>query len=228
MNRFKFIQIKVFLFFMILFFLLPALIQGQERAGRVTDFIPIRWEIYDQCMGDINGDGYPDAVLALQTKDSMPGIWETQYLKMLVIVFYDPAKNDYYVVEKSEEFLNPHSSNIHPDSFNQVRFDDDGNLLFDFDLVFNGSGYYRGYMNFTFRYCDGLFELIERNIETWLGGDKLSINYLLREAVLTTDSRKSNQNELLTQRGKVEINELPTLHSIGRPGRLIPHKIIWE
>ena len=132
--------------------------QGKD----VESFIPKDWTLLDSVQGDLNKDNCKDLVLVIQHKDSVQ-LDENSELtqpRMLLILFYNKAKNLYNLAEKSESFILPHDDSYMTDPYVGMSISNKGVLTIEFEFFATMGSYGSSTSSYKFRYQNNEFALI--------------------------------------------------------------------
>jgi hypothetical protein len=166
-----------------------------HHAASLAAFVPKGWKITDKAIGDLNGDHFPDAALAIWMDDPRNKIHpsydpKTRYdtnPMMLIVAFgsrggYDLAVANHTLIPRRE---NP---NQNP-PFNGVSIAN-GVLRVKMHEFLEAGGWWLGKISFAFRWQDGALRLIgyDRDgiIKNTGATDVASVNYPARRMIVKT------------------------------------------
>jgi len=171
-------------------------VQVPSKAAQPTQFIPPGWELEQQKVADLNGDGRDDALLLMRKSDS-----SGTPQRILAVVLRELGDSDGYVLAELNPRLIPHSDNANqedPMAEGELTAERGG---FDIKLtLLAGAGSYQmARLQYRFRYRDGCFRLIGYNrMETnraTLDTRDLSVNFLTGLMVHQTGNAQSDTTE---------------------------------
>ncbi|MGI6291391.1 MAG: hypothetical protein ACOXZH_03045 [Bacteroidales bacterium] len=191
--------------------------QGKD----VESFIPKDWTLLDSVQGDLNKDNCKDLVLVIQHKDSVQ-LDENSELtqpRMLLILFYNKAKNLYNLAEKSESFILPHDDSYMTDPYVGMSISNKGVLTIEFEFFATMGSYGSSTSSYKFRYQNNEFALIGADdyyVHRATGefGER-SFNFLTKKLKVTEGHIDSDKKKVVWR--DLDIKELKTLKTFKRP-----------
>jgi hypothetical protein len=191
--------------------------QGKD----VESFIPKDWTLLDSVQGDLNKDNCKDLVLVIQHKDSVQ-LDENSELtqpRMLLILFYNKAKNLYNLAEKSESFILPHDDSYMTDPYVGMSISNKGVLTIEFEFFATMGSYGSSTSSYKFRYQNNEFALIGADdyyVHRATGefGER-SFNFLTKKLKVTEGHIDSDKKRVVWR--DLDIKELKTLKTFKRP-----------
>jgi len=191
--------------------------QGKD----VESFIPKDWTLLDSVQGDLNKDNCKDLVLVIQHKDSVQ-LDENSELtqpRMLLILFYNKAKNLYNLAEKSESFILPHDDSYMTDPYVGMSISNKGVLTIEFEFFATMGSYGSSTSSYKFRYQNNEFALIGADdyyVHRATGefGER-SFNFLTKKLKVTEGHIDSDRKKVVWR--DLDIKELKTLKTFKRP-----------
>jgi hypothetical protein len=191
-----------------------------KRAANPAEFVPKGWELEQQKVADLNGDGLPDALLMMM-RPQPAGAPE----RILAVVLREPGQTAEYALSELNSRLIPRTGETQEDPMA------DGELIvrrggFDIKLtLLAGIGSYAtATFRYRFRYQDGCFRLIgydrmETNRGT-LDMRDLSINFLTGDVSHRTGNAQSAATK--EQREKLKNNARRCFGELGSAATFNP------
>ena len=191
--------------------------QGKD----VESFIPKDWTLLDSVQGDLNKDNCKDLVLVIQHKDSVQ-LDENSELtqpRMLLILFYNKAKNLYNLAEKSESFILPHDDSYMTDPYVGMSISNKGVLTIEFEFFATMGSYGSSTSSYKFRYQNNEFALIGADdyyVHRATGefGER-SFNFLTKKLKVTEGHIDSDKKKVVWR--DLDMKELKTLKTFKKP-----------
>lgn len=195
----------------------------EAKRQSIIDFVPEGWTILDSAYGDLNKDGFRDAAIVIQHKDSisMVNSLDDTILtqpRMLLIVLKDPVENGFALIETSNSFILKHDNPAMDDPYQDLTINK-GLLEVKFRLFYNMGSWFVTNAVYKFRYQQGQFVLIGAENFSFHRAthdfEDYSYNFLTKKRALT----KGNDNTGIknTTWKSLNIPELKSLKTLTEP-----------
>lgn len=217
-----------------IFILMLGMVYGQEfiypsivtQGKNINSFVPNGWKLLDSAKGDLNKDTHDDIALIIQHKDSISlvvkefGENETVITqpRVLIILFYNPTKNNYFLKEKSNSFILNHDNPNMDDPYENISINK-GVLKIDFHIFMNMGGWGMSSNIYKFRYQKNEFVLIGADCFSTNRGsgatEDTSYNFLTNKVKVSTGSIESDEEKVLWR--TLKIKKLKTFKTFTKP-----------
>jgi hypothetical protein len=192
-------------------------------GNQLSDFLPNDWIVLDSTKGDLNKDGFSDAAIILQHKDSITlvksnGDTVVTQPRMLVILFKDQTNNRYHLVERSNSFILNHETSDMDDPYSGLRITN-GVLQIDFHLFYNIGSWFMTNVSYKFYYRNSQFELIGADYHSFHRAtqdfEEYSYNFLTKRRSFSKGNDSDNKKKTYWKR--LNIGSLKTLKDLHEP-----------
>lgn len=190
-----------------------------QKNSKPSDFIPKGYTEFERYSGDLNNDGKDDCVLIIKKTDSS-NVVTNQYDKKVdrnrrgIIVLFK-NEDDYQLADKNDDCFSSENEDggvyMPPELWVKI----DNEKLY----VHYGHGRY-GYWEYTFRFQDSNFELIEYNSSSNHGPiirKITSINFLTKKKLIKeniNENDKGGDETFKKTRSNIKIENLIQLSDI--------------
>ncbi len=195
-----------------------------SHAATLGGFVPRGWRLTQSAVGDLNGDGRPDAALVLWMNDPLNRIhpsydpkirYDTNPL-MLVVVFR--SKIGGYDLALANHKLIPRRTNPNQDPpLNGVTIGN-GVLRVKMHEFLEAGGWRFGTCSFAFRWQDGALRLIgfdrDATIKNTGATEVISANYPARRMIVKTGTMSGDEPDE-TRTVTLPNKPMPTLDQVG-------------
>lgn len=177
------------------------------KAQAKTDFVPKGWVVEKESLGDLNGDGAPDWMLALHMNDPK-NVLENTVLgpdeldtnpRMLVVAFAEKSTKAYSLALVNHSLIPRLTNPSMQDPFEEAAIVK-GTMQVSLNVFMTAGSWYTTQTKFTFRYQDGCFKLIgydstemKRNTGEM---STVSVNYLTKKAKITEGNGGSDDTKV--------------------------------
>ena len=198
----------------------PTINKGGQR---ISDFAPAGWTILDSIKGDLSNDYIDDAVIILQTKDSVTlvnaeGDTTQTQPRILLVLFKNSISNKFELIEQSNSFILKHDNSAMDEPYQSLAINKEV-LEITFNISYNMGSWYVTNATYKFRYQHGQFVLIGANNSTFHRAtndyENYSYNFITKKRSLT----KGNDNNGIekTTWKTIKISTLKTLKTFREP-----------
>ncbi len=194
-----------------------------KRGKDINSFIPNDWILLDSAQGDLNKDNHKDLALIVQYKDSVTimnsdnDTVETQP-RILIILLYNQATNQYQLVEKSNSFILSHDNPNMEEPYQDISINN-GVLKIDFNIFMNMGGWGMSNYFYKFRFQDKDFILIgaDYNYVNRGSGETTdrSYNFLTKKVKVSTGTIESDKRKVIWR--TIDLKELKTFKTFKQP-----------
>lgn len=193
--------------------------QGKD----INSFIPNGWTLLDSTQGDLNKDNHKDLALIVQYKDSVTilNIDNDTVLtqpRILIILIYNQATNQYQLVEKSNSFILNHDNPNLEDPYQAISINN-GVLKIDFSIFNIMGGWGMSNNSYKFRIQDTDFVLIGADYHYVNRGsgetEDRSYNFLIKKVKISTGTLESDKQKVIWR--TIDLKELKTFKTFKQP-----------
>lgn len=197
-----------------------------KQGKNIDGFIPKGWSLLDSAEGDLNNDKHKDIALVIQHNDSVLLIKKeldntdtvlTQP-RILIILFYNTATNQYQLVEQSNTFILNHDNPNMEDPYQDILINN-GILKISFQIFMNVGSWGMSDNFYKFRYQEHDFVLIGADYNYTHRGsgetENRSYNFLTSKVKISTGTINNNTQKISWR--KFNIKKLKTLKTFIRP-----------
>jgi hypothetical protein len=194
-----------------------------KQGKDINSFIPKDWTLLDSTKGDLNKDNHKDLALIVQHKDSITIINNDNDTvltqpRILIILFYNQATNQYQLAEQSISFILNHDNPNMEDPYEDISIYN-GVLKIDFHIFMNMGGWGMSNNSYKFRYQDNEFVLIgaDDNYVNRGSGETedRSYNFLTKKVKVATGTIESDKQKIV--RRTIDLKELKTIKTFKQP-----------
>jgi hypothetical protein len=200
----------------------------KDEGSSLKNIIPNNWKILESKKGDLNDDGIPDLVFAIQNTDTSniklnkAGVGsDTLDLNPRTLGIYFGKKNGTYKKTLiSKQFIILKDSPTLEEPFSGLEIDKNGTLEIDFRIFYNAGSWNMSNHRYKFKYQNKQFVLIDyQSNETNRASGKTSeysINFLTQKIKISKGNISKDFPESVNWK-KFKLNKNMTLMNIGKP-----------
>jgi hypothetical protein len=189
----------------------------------INSFIPNDWTLLDSAQGDLNKDNHKDLAIIVQYKDSVTIVNNDNETvltqpRILIILFYNQATNQYQLVEKSNSFILNHDNPNMEEPYQDISINN-GVLKIDFNIFMNMGGWGMSNNSYEFRFQDTEFVLIGADYNYVNRGsgetEDRSYNFLTKKVKISTGTIESDKRKVIWR--TIDLKELKTFKTFKQP-----------
>ena len=201
-------------------FLYPSI---NKQGEDINKFIPNNWSLLDSAQGDLNKDNHKDLAIIVQHKDSviiMNNENDTVLTKprILVILLYNRATNQYHLAEQSNSFILNHDNPNMEEPYQDISINN-GVLKIDFNIFMNIGGWGMSNNSYKFRIQDTSFVLIGSDSNYINRGsgetEDRSYNFLTKKVKVSTGTIESDKQKVIWR--TIVLKDLKTFKTFKQP-----------
>ncbi|MEJ8843454.1 hypothetical protein WG954_13780 [Lacibacter sp. H375] len=194
-----------------------------KQGKDINNFIPNNWTLLDSTQGDLNKDNHKDLALIVQHKDSVTIINNDNdsvltQPRILIILFYNQAINQYQLAEQSISFILNHDNPNMEEPYQDISINN-GVLKIDFNIFMNMGGWGMSNNSYKFRFQDTGFVLIGADYNYVNRGsgetEYRSYNFLTKKVKVSTGTIESDKHKIIWR--TIDLKKLKTLKTFKQP-----------
>ncbi len=201
-----------------------------KKGKTLKDIIPKNCTILDSKTGDLNFDGIPDLVFAIQSTEKMnikknDGLGsETYDLNPRILGIYFGTKSGVlYQKLVSKEFIILRDNPVMDEPFDGFAISKKGILSIKFKFWYSAGSWFMSFDEYKFRFQDDTFALIGYESEETHRGTgestSYSINFLTRKMEIVKGSISDDENTFSEKKSFV-LEKLMTIRSMKKPSEI--------